>query len=178
MAEIKKPLRVLVITGLIYKNDFRVNKVLTTLSKDLGDVSLQSEVIPFTHTAYYNKEMGDNLLRQWFVFNNLVVPDVLAELKHRSNEIEQSFISEKGGRIVNIDPGFITMSSLILASTKNFSHRIYIGKGIYAEVTLIYKSEKFVSLEWTYPDYREALALDFFMNARHILKEKLAHSSF
>ena len=178
MAEIKKPLRVLVITGLIYKNDFRVNKVLTTLGKDLGDISMQSEIIPFTHTAYYNKEMGDNLLRQWFVFNNLVVPDVLAELKHRSNEIEQSFIGEKGGRTVNIDPGFITMSSLILASTKNFSHRIYIGKGIYAEVTLIYKSEKFVSLEWTYPDYREAMALDFFMSARHILKEKLAHSSF
>jgi len=177
MAEIKQPQKVLVITGLIYKNDFHIIELLDILRNELGDISLTSEVIPFTHTVYYRKEMGDNLLRQWFAFGDLIVPDALTELKHRSNEIELRFLGEKGGRLVNIDPGLITMSSLILASTKNYSHRIYIGKGIYAEVTLIYKHQKFTSLEWTYPDYQEIKALDFFQKARDTLKERLKNHS-
>jgi len=173
MATIKQPQKVLVVAGLIYIDDFQRSKVLDILSRELGGVSLQSEIIPFTHTAYYNKEMGDDLTRQWFVFDKLVNPDVLVELKHRSNEIEQKFINEKGGRAVNIDPGLITMSNLILASTKNYSHRIYLGKGIYAEVTLIYKNHEYLSLEWTYPDYQEIKAIDFFQKARAFLKKRL-----
>jgi hypothetical protein len=173
MAKIKQPQKILVVAGLIYIDDFQTSKVLDILSRELGDVSLQSEIIPFTHTAYYNKEMGDDLLRQWFAFGKLADPDVLIELKHRSNEIEQKFINEKGGRTVNIDPGLVTMSNFILASTKNYSHRIYIGKGIYAEVTLIYKNQKYLALEWTYPDYKEIKALDFFQKARGILKKRL-----
>lgn len=173
MAEIKRPQKVLVLTGLLYKKEFPVNKVLAIMTKELGDISLRSDIIPFKHTEYYKREMGKDLFRQWFIFDKLVVPDTLVELKHRSNKIEQSFLSDSNGRQVNIDPGFITMSNLILASTKNYSHRIYIGKGIYAEVTLIYKNNNFTPLEWTYPDYQEPKAVDFFQKARGILKERL-----
>ena len=173
MAEIKQPQKVLVLTGVIYKKDFLINELLETLSEKLGNIAMQSEVIPFTHTQYYNKEMGGNLSRQWFVFNKLVKPDTLADLKHYSNEIEKKYQGEDGGRTVNIDPGFIAMSNLILASTKNYAHRIYLGKGIYAEVTLIFKNHRFLPLQWTYPDYKEKMALEFFLQAREILKEKL-----
>jgi hypothetical protein len=135
MVKTKPPQKVLAMTGLIFVHNIRVDDVLNALKKDFGEVLLKSEVLPFIHTTYYNKEMGDDLLRQWCAFDNLVVPDVLADMKHRTNEIEESFLNNNGGRKVNIDPGFITLSNLILASTKDFSHRIYIGKGIYAEVT-------------------------------------------
>lgn len=173
MVEIKSPQKVLAMTGLIFVHNIRVDDVLYTLKNDFGDVSLKSEVIPFTHTTYYNKEMGNDLLRQWYVFDNLVAPDILADLKLRTNVIEKTFLGNNKRRKVNIDPGFITMSNLILASTKDFSHRIYIGKGIYAEVTFIYKNKTFVPLEWTYPDYQEPKALEFFEKARAFLKERL-----
>ena len=163
----------MVITGIIYNRDFLVNELITIMEEKLGGVVQRSESILFIHTQYYNKEMGDNLLRQWFAFDKLVEPDMLADLKHFSNEIEKKYLGENSGRTVNIDPGFITMNNLILASTKNYSHRIYIGKGIYAEVTLIFKNHRFLPLEWTYPDYKETAALEFFQNARDILKERL-----
>jgi hypothetical protein len=168
MVKTKPPQKVLAMTGLIFVHNIRVDDVLNALKKDFGEVLLKSEVLPFIHTTYYNKEMGDDLLRQWCAFDNLVVPDVLADMKHRTNE--------NGGRKVNIDPGFITLSNLILASTKDFSHRIYIGKGIYAEVTFIYKNKAFVPLEWTYPDHQEPKALEFFQKAREILKNRLSKS--
>lgn len=176
MAEIKPTQKVLVMTGLIFVDDFRVRDVLDALTKDFGNISMKSEVIPFTHTTYYNKEMGDKLLRQWCVFDDLVDPDVLADLKHRTNRIESSFVHENKRRKVNIDPGLITLSNIVLASTKDYSHRIYIGKGIYAEVTLIYKNKRFRPLAWTYPDHQEKIALDFFEKAREALKNKLTNT--
>lgn len=173
MAEIKQPQKVLVFAGLIYQKDFLVDDLLKAMGVEFGEVAQRSKVIPFTHTDYYCKEMGKDLLRQWFVFDKLIKPDVLADLKHHSNEIEKKYLNENAGRTVNIDPGLITMSNLILASTKNYAHRIYIGRGIYGEVTMIFKNHEFRPLDWTYPDYEETVALDFFQDARSILKEKL-----
>jgi hypothetical protein len=173
MAKIKRPEKALVIVGLIYRHDFTVDKVMDILNKELGNTALSSRPIQFTYTSYYNKEMGDKLLRQWLAFDKLVDPDILATLKHRSNDIERFFLDENKGRKINIDPGLITMSNLILASTKDYSHRLYIGKGIYAEVTLIYKNKRYMTLEWTYPDYQANAALAFFEKARGILKDQL-----
>jgi hypothetical protein len=174
MAEMKTPEKVLPITGLIYVEGFSVDKVLKKFADDVGGILLKSVRIPFTHTTYYNKEMGDNLLRQWVAFERLINPDFLVQLKIKSNNVENENLHKKGGRQINIDPGLISMSNLILASTKNYSHRIYLGKGIYGELTLIYKEHKFNPLEWTYPDYREKIAIEFFTKAREILKERLA----
>lgn len=176
MAEIKEPQKVLPIAGLIFINGFEIDTVLKELTNNMGDVILKSDTISFTHTNYYNKEMGDKLLREWCMFDRLVTPDTLIQLKHKTNEIENRYLNEKGGRKVNIDPGLLSLSNLILASTKNYSHRIYLGNGIYGEVTLIYKNHCFNSLEWTYPDYREKLALEFFRKARDILREKLTET--
>lgn len=173
MAEIKEPQKVLPIAGLIFAQEFEVDGALQVLQKDLGDILLTSDIISFTHTTYYSKEMGDNLLRQWCVFENLMLPDVLPQLKHRTNVLEKKYLNEKGHRKVNIDPGLLSLSNLILASTKNYSHRIYLGDGIYGEVTLIYKKKTFSALDWTYPDYREKNAIVFFTRARELLKEKI-----
>ncbi|UCG31292.1 MAG: DUF4416 family protein [candidate division WOR-3 bacterium] len=172
MAEIKEPQKVLPVVGLLFTPAFDI-EVCAKLESILGKVVLESETMPFNHTEYYGQEMGDRLVRQWRAFDRLIIPDTLADLKRRTIEIEKKHLNQNGGRTVNIDPGSVSLSNLILASTKNYSHRIYLGKGIYAEVTLIYKQKNFVPLDWTYPDYREENALDFFTKAREILKNKL-----
>jgi len=143
------------------------------LSPVVGNVALQSDTLQFTHTTYYNQEMGDGLLRQWCVFDRLIDPDLLIDLKHHSNRLEKTMLNDHGGRNMNIDPGLLSMSNVVLASTKNYAHRMYCGKGIYAEVTLIYQQKTFKPLDWTYPDYREHTAIDFFCSARELLKEKI-----
>lgn len=175
MAQIKEPQRVLPIAGLICAHGFTAG-MCKELSTEFGPVILESEVIRFDHTTYYDKEMGSDLTRQWYVFGNLMLPDELVKLKHRANDIERNYLDENGGRKVNLDPGLISLSNLVLASTKNYSHRIYLGQGIYAEVTLLYKDGRFNPLEWTYPDYRENVALEFFARARAILKDKLVET--
>ncbi len=169
MAEIHKPKKVFAFAGLIFIKDFDTGVALKEFSGMLGGVIKKSDTIPFTHTTYYNKEMGEELLREWVLFEKLIYPDLLIELKRKSNEIENRFLNENGGRMINIDPGLISLSNVVLASTKNYSHRIYLGKGIYAEVTLIYRNHQFRTLEWTYPDYREEKALQFFAEARDML---------
>ncbi|UCC12539.1 MAG: DUF4416 family protein [candidate division WOR-3 bacterium] len=173
MGNIKEPTRVIPIVGTLYRPDCTVEAVLNKLTEAIGPLALHTTPQSFTHTAYYGKEMGEGLLRQWYAFDRLVDPAQLASLKIKSNEIELQYCTDKGGRSINIDPGLITLNNLILASTKNYSHRIYLGQGIYAEVTLLYRDKRFHALEWTYPDYREPASLEFFSEVRSFLKEKL-----
>ncbi len=173
MGSIKEPARVIPIAGILYRPDCTVEAVLVQLTEAIGPIAMHTTPQPFTHTAYYGKEMGEGLLRQWHVFDRLIDPAQLASLKIKSNEIELQHRTEEGGRSINIDPGLITLNNLILASTKNYSHRIYLGQGIYAEVTLLYRNKRFHALEWTYPDYQEPTSLEFFNKVRSFLKQKL-----
>ena len=173
MGSIKEPVSVLPIAGILYRPDCPVEAPLNLLVEKIGPIATHTTAIPFTHTAYYSKEMGEQLIRQWYAFDSLIDPAQLASLKVKSNEVEDKYRNEKGGRSINIDPGLITLNNLILASTKNYSHRVYLGQGIYAEVTLLYQDKRFQTLEWTYPDYREPAALEFFNEVRSFLKEKL-----
>jgi hypothetical protein len=173
MGEIRPPQKVLPVAGLIHLNGFPAEELLMHMADELGPIARRSFVMPFTHTSYYNDEMGGPLVRQWVAFCELVDPDELADLKLWTNDLEEKNLNTRDRRMVNIDPGIVTLSSLVLASTKNYSHRIYLGRGIYAEVTLIYKNNSYQPLEWTYPDYREPTALEFFDDARNVLKEGL-----
>lgn len=173
MAEIKKAQKVLPLVGLIFVQESDVEAVVRELQHVLGDSIMKSDILPFTHTHYYDKEMGNNLLRQWCIFTRLIMPDMLIQLKHKTNNIEKHYLNDSGGRRINIDPGLISLSNIVLASTKNYSHRIYLGDGIYGEVTLIYENKTFKPLAWTYPDYRETVAVEFFKKARDTVKQKL-----
>jgi len=176
MAELKQPQKVLAIIGLIFVDESLISDAIKGL-KDIGGILIESSIIPFTHTTYYNKEMGNNLLRQWLVFERLIMPDMLVPMKLKTVRIEKEYLNEQGGRKINIDPGLLSLNNLILASTKNYAHRLYLGQGIYGELTLIYKSGKFQPLAWTYPDYREPTAIDFFTKAREFLKKEIIKRS-
>jgi hypothetical protein len=100
--------------------------------------------------------MGAELQRRLVSFEQLIAPDTLPEIKNATNLLEAARADEKGGRRINIDPGYISLAHVILATCKGFSHRPYLRDGVYADLTLIFRAHSFQALEWTFPDYGSA----------------------
>ena len=138
-----------------------------------GPVDMESPLIPFSITNYYTPELGPNLQRKFLSFESLINPQRLAEIKSLTNELEVRFQRQESKRGINIDPGYLEAGKLVLATIKNQQHRIYLGKGIYGEVTLRFRKGRFEPWEWTYPDYRSAPYLKFFNQVREIYLEQL-----
>ena len=118
-----------------------------------GPVDLVSEPLPFRFTDYYEREMGRDLWRRMVGFEPLISPEQMVPLKLWANGVETRNLNEGGGRRVNIDPGYLAGSKFVLVTGKDYSHRLYLGEGIYGEVTLMVQQGGFAPLPWTYPDY-------------------------
>jgi hypothetical protein len=122
------------------------------LLKEFGEIDAVSSWMPFDDTSYYEDEMGADLHRRFLVFKRLIDPGLLPQIKHTTIRIENEY-SVDDRRRINIDPGYLTHERFVLATGKNYTHRIYIGDGIYADLTLIFQKGGFQTLPWTYPDY-------------------------
>ena len=140
------------------------------LESEFGPVDIITDSFPFTFTDYYVPEMGEGIERFFISFSKLVQPDTLALIKERTNEIEAEW-ADDGRRSVNLDPGLLSLSSVVLATTKNRSHRIAIGRSLYAELTLIYQDRHFEALPWTYADYRSEQVQEVLLSFRSRYKE-------
>ncbi len=171
MADIKPVTAVVPIIGFLFTEEIDLAMINQELVVRFGNPSMNSDKISFTHTQYYNAEMGNKIFRQWYAYQKKILPDELAEMKTLTNSIEKKFMNGNNNRKINIDPGYVSLSNLVLASTKNYSHRIYLDQGIYAEVSLLFKHGHFRAMEWTYPDYREPAAIEFFEKVRSLLKK-------
>lgn len=168
------PEKGLLFCALLYGSEDYFTSVLALLQDNFGEVLFYSPALSWNFSDYYKKELGDNLKRRYIFFQELIRLDSIAEIKLTTNEIEKS-LSLDGKRKVNIDPGYLTLAKVVLASTKDYSHRIYMGKGIFAEITLIYKKDAFEPHINTYQDYRQKDHQFYFHIARGILKDLLAH---
>lgn len=149
----KKHPSVKLVLGLIYKEEAILKKCLPLLVKKFGEIDFSSEVLDFNQTSYYENEFGRGLKKKFISFKKLIGAQDLAKIKLITNAFERK-ITYQRKRLINIDPGYLNLSKFVLATTKDFSHRIYLKRGILAEITLIYKNHGFKPLEWTYPDYR------------------------
>lgn len=161
--------------GLIYRDLDILHEATRQLIKSFGPIDQESDIFPFDHTEYYKSEMGSNLIRKFISFEELIPPNKLALAKCKTIELENKLAEMRGDdycRTINIDPGYLELAKLILASTKNYSHRIYLDKGIYAEITLQREHHKFKFLRWTYPDYYDPIALAFFEQVRNTYKQQ------
>lgn len=130
---------------------------VTQLEQLYGPTDVKSEVFPWNTTDYYRAEMGENLLRKFVTFERLISPEELVRIKLETNSLELSLStasSPESPRRVNLDPGYLDATKLVLASTKNQAHRLYLSQGIYAEVTLLYHHGAFHPFLYTYADYR------------------------
>ena len=154
MSQPQAPEPAKLVISLFLKEKGIVAAVVEELSREFGPVDMISSWFPFDYTEYYETEMGSPLFRRIFAFKNLIKQSSLAEIKLATNNIEHKY-SKNGKRIFNLDPGYMIKSKFVLATGKNYSHRIYIGKKIYADLTLIYTKGSFQTLPWTYPDYAD-----------------------
>ncbi len=151
MGEVKKSEKVKLFIGMIAVNELVCVETEECLKEKFGAVDFHSPILPFHYTEYYTQEMGKNLIRQFISFKRLIDPAKLASIKLWTNELEHKISSPN--RKINLDPGYLTGSKMVLATTKDYSHRIYLQKGIYAEVTLRFRKGTFTPLDYTYPDY-------------------------
>ena len=172
MSKLNIPPPVRLFTGLIYSSERALGKSMDLLEKEFGSILKTSEEFEFSQTTYYKNEMGDNLKRKFVFFEKLIQREHIGDVKIICITIEQK-LSVDGNRKVNIDPGFIAPEQIILATGKPYSHRIYLGKGVYSELTLIYENNSFRSLEWTYPDYKFKNIQDMFLGIRKSYLERL-----
>ncbi|AEB08722.1 DUF4416 family protein [Desulfobacca acetoxidans] len=160
-----RPLPVKPLVSLIFSQPALETAVFRDLAAFLGPPDMVSAWLHFHQTGYYAPEMGLNLQRRLAVFLHLADPSDLCHWKACTNDLERRF-SLSGRRLVNLDPGYLSRERLVLATGKNYTHRLYLGQGFYGEVTLIYQKGSWRALPWTYPDYASEPLRGFFTQAR------------
>lgn len=167
MGKIRKSPLVKLISGLIFKEDEILKKAESNLKKLYGRIDYNSPILDFNYTDYYEKEFGKNLRRKFISFEKLILSERLSKIKITTNKIEKKF-SKDNLRRINIDPGYLDLAKLILATAKDYNHRIYLAQGIYAEVTLCYQGNTFKPWNWTYRDYQSQEYIAIFNQIREI----------
>ncbi|HUT65168.1 MAG TPA: DUF4416 family protein [Spirochaetota bacterium] len=172
-----QPSKAMLFCGLLFNDSTDRKDIFGVLEEEFGKVVLVSRPFVFTESSYYEPEMGRDLCRQFIAFDRLVETERIGDIKLRTIEIEHSRFSGSKGRNANIDPGYLTSAKVVLVTTKNFQHRIYLGRGIYGEVTLRYRRGSYGPWEWTYPDYTRAESLEFFNNLRSLYRAKRQQAS-
>jgi hypothetical protein len=162
----KKPQDVRLIVGILAANAEFAGEAKLKLTETFGAVDLEMQPVPFAHTNYYKDELGETPLRSFLSFENRIEREAIAAIKLQTNEMEKIW-----NRAINLDPGYMTLGQFFLATTKDQRHRIYLGQGIFAEVTLYFENGHFHPFNWTYPDYKSEAYIKFLEKAR----EKFAY---
>jgi hypothetical protein len=139
-----------------------------------GPIEHESPVFHFTETEYYRQTMGPDLHKVFFAFQRPLDPSELVDIKLQTNQWEDQYAASADHpepRPLNLDPGYLTLAKLVLASTKDFAHRVYLSRGIYAEITLQYRHRRWLHHEYTFPDYRRLDYHQFFAECREVLRK-------
>lgn len=152
MSDPRPPDAVKLLVSIFSAEERLIGDAVGLLSERYGRADFVSAPLPFDYTDYYAKEFGGSLVRRFAAFERLIPPESLPEVKVWTNALEKR-LSAAGQRRVNIDPGYLALAHLILATGKGYAHRPYLRDGIYADLTLIYRGQSFHPLPWTYPDY-------------------------
>jgi len=172
MGEIKKIGPVKLIMGFLYGDACILDEAMKSLSRSFGKIDYRSSQLDFSYTTYYREEMGDGLKRSFVSFERLIDSGSAYKTKLETNIMEKK-LSENGKRRINIDPGYIDMAKLVLFSTKDYVHRVSVGSGIFAEVTLFYKDGRYNPWPWTYPDYKTEEYSGIFDSVREIYRNRM-----
>jgi hypothetical protein len=176
MAQAIEPPPVKLIMGLILARQAPMMAIRRQLEATYGRIDQETALLPFVATRFYEREMGPALQRLFWSFEALIAAETLAGIKHETNALERAYalaVGQSWRRQVNVDPGYVDLAKLVLATTKDRQHRLYLGRGIFAEVTLRFTGGRFVPWEWTYPDYRTPEYLAFFDAVRRRYRQQL-----
>ncbi|MGV8119471.1 MAG: DUF4416 family protein [Candidatus Xenobiia bacterium LiM19] len=168
------PVRLFV--GILYHDAALCERAKPALEKILGAVDYASSPRAFDFTSYYEAEMGADLSRIFFSFRRLVSPDELIEIKYRTNALEEELSGGKK-RSINIDPGYIDYYKVVLVSAKFAGQRMYMGRGIYGELTLLYEKGAFKPMPWSFPDFRSGAYHDILLKIRTLYRSQMKAGS-
>lgn len=149
-----------------------LEEVIVELQAMYGSADWVSPCLFFDRTRYYEKEMGWPLHRRFLSFKSLIRPEAIADIKLQTNGLEKRYLQESRRR-VNIDPGYVALERLVLATGKNYTHRVYLSKGVYADLTLVFHQGSFQTLAWTYRDYADPVVIGYFNDIREHYKNQL-----
>ena len=172
MSKLNEPPLVSLFFSIIFNSDSEFDNCINDLVNEYGDIELWSDRFNFEFSDYYNEEMGNRLFRKFISFKKLINRDKIVDIKIYSNILEEKY-SIKGKRTINLDPGYLSAEHLLLSTGKSFSHRPYLGQGVYADLTLLYQNNRFKPLEWTYPDYKTEQIQTYFYKLRKLYLHKL-----
>jgi Domain of unknown function (DUF4416) len=172
MGGARQPQKTKLFSAIMFRPEVDLDKILKTLSRDYGPVEDAYGPIAFNFSNYYEEEMGCGLLKTYISFSRPFDREVLPHIKKSTNDLESAY-SNNGKRAINVDPGYIAKDKLVLASTKDFYHRLYLGNGIYGEVTLHFRKGKYRYFSWTYPDYMDPEFLAFLTKVRAKMVKEL-----
>jgi len=176
MGNLHEPFKAKLITAIFFTERDSLAKAKDALEKKFGPIDYEGREYDFSlFTHYYTEEMGTPLIKKILSFEELIRCGDLADIKTFTNDLEDSF-AHNSKRSVNIDAGYLTDANLVLATTKNYSHRICLSKYIFAELALLYKRGQYNPLPWTYYDFKSKLVLEDLREIRSIyLKQKGPH---
>ncbi len=180
MGDIRTPLPVKLFTGILTSDPGMLPRAEERLTALFGAVDVRSPRFAFDQTHYYDEEMGTPICRCFLSFEKLIEPSGLAGAKGHTNRLESELAGEFPGRRrpINLDPGYLEQSKVVLASTKNFFHRILLAGGIYAEVTLHFQDGTWHAFPWTFPDYKTEEYQRFFTSLRDLYRDQLSRMGF
>jgi hypothetical protein len=173
MGNLRKPYPVKLIVGFISSDEAFFLQAEKLLIRKFGKIDFNSRILQFNQTDYYEPEFGVNLLRKFVSFNKLIDPGKISAIKVFTGGLEARLSTGNKKRRINIDPGYIHGAKLVLATTKDYAHRIYLSKGIYSEITLSFQNHQFQALPWTYPDYRTPEYLEIFAHIRQLFMSQI-----
>jgi hypothetical protein len=172
MSHLSEPEDVQLICSLFSPEERVVTQCLKDLVDLFGPTDWVSPALFFDRTRYYEKEMGWPLHRRFVAFRDFIRPEALVDAKIKTRELEERY-AQGGKRRVNADPGYLSLERLVLATGKNYTHRIYLSKGVYADLTLVFQRGTFRGLEWTYRDYASPEMIEAFNGIRERYKARL-----
>ena len=165
MSTPKAPQPAKLVIGCLLQHKPLLPQVVRKLTDRFGPVDAISPWMTFDFTRYYEPEMGWPLVRRVMAFRKLIDQERLSGIKRFTNDVETEF-SDESRRRINLDPGYLLPERFVLATGKNYTHRIYIGNHIYADLTLIFTQGGFKTLPWTYPDDAQPEIQDFLVQIR------------
>lgn len=166
MGKVREPKPAKLFMSLMTSEEAILRDGIEDLQSAFGEIDFISERLPFDFTDYYAEEMGKGLYRHFITFERLFSIPALPEVKETTHRLEEKYVVASGKRRINIDPGYLCLAHVILATHKAYTHRPYLRKGVYADLTLIYRARSFRPLEWTYPDYRQEEVIRLFNQFR------------
>jgi hypothetical protein len=146
--------------------------VRDALTAEFGPIALSSEPFDFDTSDYYREEMGERLRRTWFCFRELCRPERLVEARHLTGRVEAD-LAEAGRRRVNLDPGYLDLGKLVLASLKEAPDKIYLGQGVWAHTCLRFRFGGFTAPDHSFPDFRDGRFDAFMLEARELYRRLL-----